>query len=545
MVNPLSISYSISWSNNTYTITWNSTLNPQTIDNRVLILTKTGSDYLFNFGQSNVLTTLDSRKCTSPTASTHSALMTTITDLVTTEVDANTLNTNAISATGDLTISATDDIFMQAGDELSILATRNINVEGETTFTDEVNLDSSLRFMDVTSGNFATFQNPNGILTTHHYSPAIHSVYQLVAPSGNITSDFREATLSLVHTDDAGNSEFLDFYNDYYESTKQYGIRVQKRGTGEYRPFVIDFYDGTTKSEALTIDANQQVQIKSTTDSTSNTTGVLLVNGGIDVADGCNIWTYSLHATKFVYATTFYSNATTVYGNTSTQLLHVTDSSDSSDSSNGAAQISGGLGVIKDVYIGGVLHVDTIQTTGSSTAFNIPSLDGSSGDFLQINDSGSLSWTSPKKNYIHVSRFAANVTTTDVDFHPLNELYSNDFTEWFQFPDETITWEGFTLAQDDDTTVNLIYSIQTSKALAASPTSFTLQNTYDGTKNFPDPPTSNSVYLAILASKGITRRFAFDYTFTTSVNDLLKIQIKVDQEGSVQEEVLLSLWGYY
>jgi hypothetical protein len=59
-----------------------------------------------------------------------------------------------------------------------------------------------------------------------------------------VTND-REATLSLSRDlfDTNGNSvgaEFLDLYNNGYSGQTQYGIRIQKRGTGAYRNFVID-----------------------------------------------------------------------------------------------------------------------------------------------------------------------------------------------------------------------------------------------------------------------------------------------------------------
>lgn len=55
----------------------------------------------------------------------------------------------------------------------------------------------------------------------------------------------KEATLALVRGK-GENLEFLDFYNNGYDDATQCGIRIQKRGTGVYRDFVFDQYDGTT-----------------------------------------------------------------------------------------------------------------------------------------------------------------------------------------------------------------------------------------------------------------------------------------------------------
>jgi len=42
------------------------------------------------------------------------------------------------------------------------------------------------------------------------------------------------------------NLEFLDFYNNGYTGATNFGLRFQKRGTGEYRDYLVDAYDGTT-----------------------------------------------------------------------------------------------------------------------------------------------------------------------------------------------------------------------------------------------------------------------------------------------------------
>lgn len=66
------------------------------------------------------------------------------------------------------------------------------------------------------------------------------------------TSGDAEATLALVRTDDSGNEEFMDIFNNGYHTTVsgvEYGIRIQKRGTGEYRDFAIQYHDGAAAVE--------------------------------------------------------------------------------------------------------------------------------------------------------------------------------------------------------------------------------------------------------------------------------------------------------
>lgn len=83
----------------------------------------------------------------------------------------------------------------------------------------------------------------------------IATLWTLRSRTGNPVADNREATLSLVRTNGAGNEEFFDLYNNGYHTNNnvQHGIRIQKRGTGEYRNFFFDFYDGTNITEIIKI----------------------------------------------------------------------------------------------------------------------------------------------------------------------------------------------------------------------------------------------------------------------------------------------------
>lgn len=68
-----------------------------------------------------------------------------------------------------------------------------------------------------------------------------------------------EATLALVRADNTEtNSEFLDLYNNGYAVDTKYGLRIQRRGAGQYRDFVFDFYDGTTYLESWRVNASDR-----------------------------------------------------------------------------------------------------------------------------------------------------------------------------------------------------------------------------------------------------------------------------------------------
>jgi len=96
-----------------------------------------------------------------------------------------------------------------------------------------------------------------------------YTILQIWAPSETwFTSN--EATLSLVRGNEP-NQEYIDLYTIDYGSP-QHGIRIQKRGTGQYRPFVFEFSDGNNISEAVRIESDQSV----------NFSGNIQVNGTIN-----------------------------------------------------------------------------------------------------------------------------------------------------------------------------------------------------------------------------------------------------------------------
>lgn len=66
-----------------------------------------------------------------------------------------------------------------------------------------------------------------------------------------------ESTLALMNESDSMGVEFLDLYNQNYPSERQFGIRLQKRGKGAFKPFVIDFSDGMKKIKVFQATGDQ------------------------------------------------------------------------------------------------------------------------------------------------------------------------------------------------------------------------------------------------------------------------------------------------
>ena len=100
--------------------------------------------------------------------------------------------------------------------------------------------------------------------------------------SANTTSG-KEATLALVRGD-WPDVEFLDLYNNGYVDSSNYGIRIQKRGTGIFRDFVIDSYDGSTYTNGINIkfsDLNDSETLTTDIYSDVSISGKTYLNGDI------------------------------------------------------------------------------------------------------------------------------------------------------------------------------------------------------------------------------------------------------------------------
>lgn len=183
------------------------------------------------------------------------------------------------------------------------------------------------------AGNFATLRN-----YINEYT-----LQSLRSKAGDPTTDDREATLTLVRTDDAGNEEFIDLYNNGYSSVGaiNHGIRIQKRGIGQFRPFKFEFSDGSIIREALRIDEEYDITIPN---------GDLIADGSILVS-GMALYDPSIvlptisedyHIPHKQYVDTVLVNASTYNDET-----YVNESGDT---------MTGDLVVNTDISAGGIIY---------------------------------------------------------------------------------------------------------------------------------------------------------------------------------------------
>ncbi|MFV8282636.1 hypothetical protein ACNKXS_13885 [Christiangramia marina] len=97
-----------------------------------------------------------------------------------------------------------------------------------------------------------------------------------------------ESTLALVNGDQS--QEFLDLYNMSYPSNHSYGIRMQKRNGGAYKPFHFEYSDGTETYPVLTLNSDKTSYFYGDIGvGTTNTEGYKLAINGNAIAESMTV----------------------------------------------------------------------------------------------------------------------------------------------------------------------------------------------------------------------------------------------------------------
>ena len=143
-------------------------------------------------------------------------------------------------------------------------------------------------------------------------------------------------------------------------------------------------YIGTTlnvtgASTLSTLNVSGITTVSNTTDSTISTNGALIVSGGIGIAKACFIGTtLNVSGASILSSTLNVSGASTLSTLSVSGITTVSNTTDSTISTNGALIVSGGLGIAKKCFIGTTLTVggastlnNTLNVTGVTTVSNI------------------------------------------------------------------------------------------------------------------------------------------------------------------------------
>lgn len=145
------------------------------------------------------------------------------------------------------------------------------------------------------------------VLNVRRYSGE-YTLLNVMAPPQRSWGGAQEATLALVRGD--GNEYFLDLYNMDYGSNDagnhmdygepQMGIRMQKRGTGTYTPFYIEYGDGTDEVRAIEVFPRSSAGL--TNDTQVNIPNLLTVQGQEVWHAGNFVPSSKLDASAFTWA---------------------------------------------------------------------------------------------------------------------------------------------------------------------------------------------------------------------------------------------------
>lgn len=115
------------------------------------------------------------------------------------------------------------------------------NEDGAAAVLDNgaIRFDRSYDINDGTSSSLIMVYPPSGIPYIRRYGQDF-TLFKIWSPTNSRNA--YESTLALVNGDN--EEEYLDLYNLNYPSSRNFGIRMQKRGTGEYKPFRFEYSNG-------------------------------------------------------------------------------------------------------------------------------------------------------------------------------------------------------------------------------------------------------------------------------------------------------------
>jgi hypothetical protein len=126
----------------------------------------------------------------------------------------------------------------------------SVNDVEKARIDDDFTVPAGVKWKSSTGHNVMYASGSEDIHILRHFGTRPSTLLQIWAPSGALTP--REATLALVRGDEP-NQEYLDLYNNGYPSASppsvKYGIRLQKRGSGEWRDFHFERDDGAMADE--------------------------------------------------------------------------------------------------------------------------------------------------------------------------------------------------------------------------------------------------------------------------------------------------------
>ncbi|MCE7057192.1 hypothetical protein LZF95_21100 [Algoriphagus sp. AGSA1] len=115
------------------------------------------------------------------------------------------------------------------------------NLDGSAAVLEDgaIRFDRSYDIFEEDGSSLIMVYPPSGIPYIRRYGSDF-TIFKIWSPTASRQA--YESTLALVNGDN--EEEFLDLYNMNYPSNSSFGIRLQKRGTGNYKKFHFEYSDG-------------------------------------------------------------------------------------------------------------------------------------------------------------------------------------------------------------------------------------------------------------------------------------------------------------
>ncbi|MEB2774657.1 hypothetical protein SYJ56_05030 [Algoriphagus sp. D3-2-R+10] len=111
-----------------------------------------------------------------------------------------------------------------------------------------IRFDRSYDIFEENGSSLIMVYPPSGIPYIRRYGSDF-TIFKIWSPTASRQA--YESTLALVNGDN--EEEFLDLYNMNYPSNSSFGIRLQKRGTGNYKKFHFEYSDGTELYKVMSL----------------------------------------------------------------------------------------------------------------------------------------------------------------------------------------------------------------------------------------------------------------------------------------------------
>jgi enhancing lycopene biosynthesis protein 2 len=298
---------------------------------------------------------------------------------------AETLDvTGATSLASDLTVGGASNLFVDVStsrvgiNEAS--PTTTLDVNGDVRVQDTTDAASTTTGALVVSGGLGVASN---IHSTNVYAgshvgvgtdAASAPVHILVSGTGETTNGIYMKSAAGSSTNDAiVNLEVASDGGDAFVTWNASGGAAFAMGLdrSESELVIANSSSSLNTNSRLQMDTGGAVTLTNATNSTSNTTGAVIVSGGLGVAKG--IYGATVNVTDETQASSNTTGAAIISGGLGVAkgiygaTVNVTDETQASSNTTGAVIVSGGLGVAKGIYGATVNVTDETQASSNTT----------------------------------------------------------------------------------------------------------------------------------------------------------------------------------